>query len=83
MFKTCNDLTRLWVMLDEDFSRSRMLNQTVPSKGHNDVLFTLYYTLCLKDYNSYVSHCVIVSNNKTIFFNQLSWQCKLVIVNSF
>ena len=33
---------RLWAMLDEGCSRSRMLNQTLPSKENNDVLFTLY-----------------------------------------
>ena len=52
MFKTCDDLTRLWEMLDEGCSRSRMLNQILPSKENNYVLFTLYYTVLLKDHNS-------------------------------
>ena len=37
-----------------------MLNQTLPSKENSDVLFTLHYTVPLKDYNSYVSHCVVM-----------------------
>ena len=43
MLKTCDDLTR--AMLDEGLSRSRMLHQTVPSKGDN--------VFCL--------HCITVS----------------------
>ena len=36
-------------MLNEGGSRSRMLNQTVPTEEDNDILFTLHYTILLKD----------------------------------
>ena len=64
MLKTWDDLNR--AMLDEGLSRSRMLHQTVPSKGDNDVLFTLYYSVLLKDFN-YQSLHHYVTYNKTTF----------------
>ena len=56
-------------MLDEGYSRSKMLNQTLPSKENNFVLFTLYYIVLLKDYNSSLNPPVIMSLFKKKYLN--------------
>ena len=56
-------------MLDEGYSRSKMLNQTLPSKENNFVLFTLYYIVLLKDYNSSLNPPVIMSLFKKNYLN--------------
>ena len=53
-------------MLNRGCSRMRTLNQTVPSK-EDDVLFTFYYTVLLKDFNSHL-RCRVVMLLMTRYF---------------
>ena len=45
MFKTCDGLSRLPVMLYEDCSRLRILNQTVLCKDNDAVCIVLHRTV--------------------------------------
>ena len=55
-----------------------MLNQTLPSKENNYVLFTLYYTVLLLDYNS----CLNPPNIMSLFLKySLNLKVSLYVLN--
>ena len=47
------------------------------------ILFALYYTVLLKDYNSYVSHCVVkfLINEITFFLNRVACRAGVILVS--